>query len=82
MLASLAKGGAPNLCRHPSRRRRQRQNNHNRAMCSAPRQADAFEQANNADSLAWDLSSISLMPETMTPTHVAPLASPRAPPVV
>jgi hypothetical protein len=67
---------------HPPRRRRQRRNNRNRVSGGAPRLVDTPRLANDADSLARDLTSVSLMPRASAPTRFAPALTLLAPPSV
>jgi hypothetical protein len=69
----------PDFCRHPPHHRRWIRDNRNRAMGSAPRLVNAPRPANNVDSLARDLSCVSLTPGASTSTHVAPTLTPLAP---
>jgi hypothetical protein len=76
--------GHPDLRRCPShrQRRRRRRSSRNRATGSTSHVAGTSGQRDGADSLARDLSGVTLTPRTTTAARVGPTTSPPTPPPV
>jgi hypothetical protein len=70
----------PDIRPRPPRRTRRRQNNRNRTTGNASCPVDNPGLANDADSLARDLTNISIMPRASAATRVTPAPTLLAPP--
>jgi hypothetical protein len=70
----------PNIRPCPPRRMRQIRNNRNHIVANAPCQVDTLGLANDADSLARDLTNISITPRASTAMHSSPTPTLLAPP--